>query len=53
MKRISRRLFTEEFKREAIKLITEQSLNVTQAGRQLDIDPIVVGARLKLPKIRH
>lgn len=39
MKRIPRRLFTEEFKREAIKLVTEQNLNVAQAGRQLDIDP--------------
>ncbi len=39
MKRISRRLFTEGFKREAIKLVTEQHLNAAQAGRQLDIDP--------------
>ena len=39
MKRIPRRLSTEEFKREAIKLITEQNLNVAQAGPQLDIDP--------------
>ena len=39
MKRIPRRLFTEEFKKEAIKLVTEQNLNVAQAGRQLDIDP--------------
>ena len=39
MKRIPRRLFTEEFKKEAIKLVTEQGLNVAQAGRQLAIDP--------------
>ena len=39
MKRIPRRLFTEEFKREAIKLVAEQNLNVAQASRQLDIDP--------------
>ena len=38
-KRIPRRLLSEEFKKEAIKLVTEQSLNVVQAGRQLDIDP--------------
>ncbi len=38
MKRIPHRLFTEEFKREAIKLVTEQHLNAAQAGRQLDID---------------
>ena len=39
MKRIPRRLFTEEFKREAIKLVTTQNLNAAQASRQLDIDP--------------
>ena len=39
MKRIPRRIFTEEFKREAIKLVTEQKLNIAAAGRQLDIDP--------------
>lgn len=39
MKRIPRRLFTEEFKREAIKLVTEQQLNIASAGRQLDVDP--------------
>ena len=39
MKRIPRRLFTEEFKREAIKLVTEQHFNAARAGRQLDIDP--------------
>ena len=39
MKRIPCRLFTEEFKREAIKLVTEQHLNPTAAGRQLDVDP--------------
>ena len=39
MKRIPRRLFTEEFKREAIKLVTEQHLNVAAAGRKLDVDP--------------
>ena len=35
----SRRLFTEEFKRESINLVTEQHLNVAAAGRQLDVDP--------------
>ena len=39
MKRIPRRLFTDEFKREAIKLVTEQHLNVAAAGWQLDVDP--------------
>ena len=28
MKCIPRRLFTEEFKREAVKLVTEQQLNI-------------------------
>ena len=37
MKRIPRRIFTEEFKREEIKLVTEQ-LNIAAAGRQLDFD---------------
>jgi len=35
MKRIPRRLLTEEFKTEAIKLVTEQHMNAAQAGRQL------------------
>ena len=39
MKCIPRRLFTEEFKREAIKLVTEKQLNPASAGRQLDVDP--------------
>ena len=39
MKRIPRRLFTEEFKREAIKLVTEKHLNVAATGRQLDVAP--------------
>ena len=38
MKRIPRSIFTEEFKREAIKSVTEQ-LNIAAAGRQLDFDP--------------
>ena len=39
MKRIPRRLFIEEFKREAIKLVTEQHLNGADVSRQLDVDP--------------
>jgi len=38
MKRIPRRFFTEEFKREAIKLVTEQHLNAVQAGRQRKVN---------------
>lgn len=37
MKRIPRRIFTAEFKREAIKLVTEQGLTLAEAGRKLDI----------------
>jgi transposase len=39
MKRVPRRLFTEEFKKEAIKLVKEQHFTIVEAGRQLDIDP--------------
>jgi len=34
---IPRRIFTEEFKREAIKLVTEQGLTLTEVGRPLDV----------------
>lgn len=37
MKRIPRCIFTAEFKREAIKLVTEQGLTPAEAGRKLDI----------------
>ena len=37
MKSIPRRVFTEEFKREAIKLVLEQGLTVAEASRTLDI----------------
>jgi len=38
MKRIPRRIFTEEFKREAINLIAEQGLTLAEASRKLDVD---------------
>jgi len=34
MKRIPRRIFTAEFKREAIKLITEEGLTLAEASRK-------------------
>jgi len=37
MKRIPRRIFTAEFKREAIKLVTEQGLTLAEAGKRLDV----------------
>ncbi len=48
MKQISFRLFTEELKREAIKLVTEKYLNAAQAGsRQLDIE-LLLSLRFEL-----
>jgi len=37
MKHIPRRIFTEEFKLEAIKLITQQGLTIAEVGRKLDV----------------
>ena len=37
MKRIPRRIFTAEFKAEAIKLVTEQKLTHAEVSRKLDI----------------
>ena len=37
MKRIARRIYTSEFKREAIKLVTEQGLTLAEVSRKLDI----------------
>ena len=39
MKRIPRRIFTAEFKLEAVKLVTEHGLTQAEAARKLDIDP--------------
>ena len=37
MKRIPRRIFQEEFKREAIRLVNEQGLTIAEASRKLDV----------------
>jgi hypothetical protein len=37
MKRFPRRIFAAEFKREAIKLVTEQGLTLVEASRKLDV----------------
>ena len=37
MKRIPRRIFQGEFKREAIRLVNEQGLTIAEASRKLDI----------------
>jgi transposase len=39
MKRIPRRFFTAEFKREAVLLITQHGLTPAEASRKLDIAP--------------
>lgn len=39
MKRIPRRIFTEEFKKEAVRLFQEQDLTVAEISRNLDIAP--------------
>ena len=36
--RIPRRVFTAEFKREAIKLVMEQGLTMAEASRKRDVD---------------
>ena len=37
MKRLPRRIFTVEFKREAVQLVTKQGLTLAEASRKLDI----------------
>ena len=37
MKHIPRRIFTAEFKREAIRLVTEQGLTLAEVSRKLDV----------------
>ena len=37
MKRIPRRIFTAEFKREALQLVTKQGLTMAEASRKLDV----------------
>lgn len=39
MKRIPRRIFTEEFKKEAVRLFKEQGLTVAEVCRNLEIAP--------------
>jgi transposase len=39
MKRIPRRIFTEEFKKEAVRLFKEQGLTLAEVGRNLDVAP--------------
>lgn len=38
----ARRQYTEDFKRQAVALVTEQGYKVTQAARSLDINPNLI-----------
>ena len=47
-----RRSYTKQFKIDAVKLITEQGYNVSEAARNLDVQPNVL--RLQKPFLfRH
>ena len=39
MKRIPRRIFTEEFKQEAVRLVQTAGLTLAEVGRNLDVAP--------------
>jgi transposase len=39
MKGIPRRVFTEEFKKEAVRLVQSEGLTIAEASRNLDIAP--------------
>ncbi len=39
IKPIPRRVFTEEFKKEAVRLFKEKGLTLAEVGRNLDINP--------------
>ena len=39
MKRVPRRIFTEEFKKEVIRLFKQQDLTLAEVSRNLDITP--------------
>ncbi len=39
MKKRTRRKYTQEFKKEAVKLITEQGYSYAEAGRNLGVNP--------------
>jgi len=43
MEKQSRRKYTQEFKKEAVKLVTEQGYSISEAGRNLGVNPCVLG----------
>lgn len=48
MKRMPRRIFTEEFKKEAVRLFKEQDLTLAEVSRNLDIAPKSLKSWVKL-----
>ena len=42
MKKKKRKYYTQEFKEEAVKLITEQGYTFAEAGRNLGVSPTVI-----------
>ena len=42
MKKKKRRKYTQEFKEEAVKLITEQGYSFAETGRNLGVNPILL-----------
>ena len=40
---MGRRVFTAEFKREAVRLVVERSMPVNRAAKQLDVHPNMLG----------
>ncbi len=47
MKKTTRRKYTDEFKDEAVKLVTEQGYKITEAARNLDIHDSMLRRLLK------
>jgi len=47
MKKTTRRKYTDEFKDEAVKLVTEQGYRITEAARNLDIHDSVLRRWIK------
>ena len=39
MKRIPRRIFTEEFKKEAVRLVQSEGLTMAEVAKKLDVAP--------------
>jgi len=43
----TKRTYSEEFKREAVALVTEQGYSKAEAGRSLDVAPNMIGRWLQ------